>query len=62
MEQIKVTTERGIETTTTLKNGDILLEVCPPELQEEQIAATQAYYINNEEVDRSVYEKRLQNA
>lgn len=62
MEQVTVTTERGIEKTTTLKNGDILLAVCPPELQEEQITAALAYYINNEEVDRSVYEKRLQNA
>lgn len=60
MEQVTVTTERGIEKTTTLKNGDVLLEISKSDLTEETIPSVQTFYINNELVDRKAYEKRLQ--
>ncbi|WDF67276.1 hypothetical protein PQ465_13280 [Sphingobacterium oryzagri] len=60
MEQVTVTTERGIEKTTTLKNGDVLLEISKSDLTEETIPPVQTFYINNELVDRKAYEKRLQ--
>lgn len=59
MEEVIVTTERGVEKTTTLKNGDILVEVSAVAPGKDDIPTAQHYYINNEAVDRVSYLSRL---
>lgn len=60
MEQVTVTTARGVEKTTTLKNGDVLLEVAPPERPQGAIDDSVDFYINSEKVDHQAYQDRLQ--
>ncbi|KGE13037.1 hypothetical protein [Sphingobacterium deserti] len=60
MEQITVTTERGIEKTTTLKNGDVLLEIAALEKIDQLENHAVAYFINHEPVDQQTYRTRLQ--
>ncbi|GHE33042.1 hypothetical protein [Sphingobacterium griseoflavum] len=59
MEQITVTTERGVETTTTMKNGDVLIEIAQIPNDDTGIPQATAFYINNELVDRHVFQQRL---
>jgi hypothetical protein len=59
MEQVTVTTERGIEKTTKLKNGDELLEIAALESIDQLENQRIAYYINHEAVDQQAYRARL---
>lgn len=59
MEQITITTERGVETTTTLKNGDVLIEIAQIPNDDVGIPQATAFYLNNELVERSFFQQRL---